>query len=78
MRDRKRKRRLKKRWQIFLVWLFTLGICAAVWVVGYNVLEDEIHQISMNLVLGGIIFTTLAVMSGVALTVGILDSRGRL
>ena len=48
------------------------------WVVGYNVLEDEIHQISMNLVLGGIIFTTLAVMSGVALTVGILDGRGRL
>ncbi len=42
----------------------------------YDVLGDDIYRANVNSILGGIIFTTLALISGVALTIGILDSRG--
>jgi hypothetical protein len=77
---RKRRRRLRKRWQIFLVWLFALGACAAVWVEGYNVLADELYRAneSFAFIIGGSVFTVVVVVTGVFLTAGILEGPGRL
>jgi hypothetical protein len=75
---KRKKKPLRKRWQILLVWLSMLVVCSVVWMAIYDVLGDDIYRATENSVLGGIIVTTIAVISAVALTIGILDSRGRM
>jgi magnesium-transporting ATPase (P-type) len=72
------KTRLRKRWQILLVWLSILAVCASVWMMIFNVLGDDVYRADENSILGGIIFTTIALIAAVALTIGILDSRGHM
>jgi hypothetical protein len=75
---KRKKKRLRKRWQILLVWLFILAACSIVWMSIYDILGDDIYRANVNSIVGGIIFTTFALISAVALTIGILDSRGHM
>jgi magnesium-transporting ATPase (P-type) len=75
---KRKKKRLRKRWQILLVWLSILAVCASVWMMIFNVLGDDVYRADENSILGGIIFTTIALIAAVALTIGILDSRGHM
>jgi hypothetical protein len=78
MTHRRSRRRTRKLRHILLVWLTTLGICAVVWIVGYDVIGEEIYHTDVNWILIGIILTVLAILGGVALTVGIFENRNRL
>jgi glucan phosphoethanolaminetransferase (alkaline phosphatase superfamily) len=75
---KRKKKRLRKRWKILLVWLSILAVCASVWMMIFNVLGDDVYRADENSILGGIIFTTIALIAAVALTIGILDSRGHM
>jgi len=44
----------------------------------FDVLGDDIYRATENSIFGGIIFSTLAMIVAVALTIGILDSRGHM
>ena len=44
----------------------------------FDVLGDDVYRANENSILGGIIFTTIALIAAVALTIGILDSRGHM
>ena len=48
------------------------------WIVGYDVIGEEIYHTDVNWILIGIILTVLAILGGVALTVGIFENRNRL
>jgi len=75
---KRKKKRLRKRWQILLVWLSILVVCGGVWMMIFDVLGDDVYRANENSILGGIIFTTIALIAAVALTIGILDSRGHM
>jgi len=75
---KKRRKHLRKRWQLLLVWSLTLGICFAAWSVLYNYLADDSFHASVNTILGGLLFTLVAIIAAVVLSIGILDSRGHL
>jgi len=75
---KRKKKRLRKRWQILIVWLVSLTVCGVVWMMIFDVLGDDIYRATENSIFGGIIFSTLAMIVAVALTIGILDSRGHM
>jgi polyferredoxin len=78
VRALKSRRRRKRARHILVVWLITLGICALVWIVGYNVAGEDIYNTEVQWIAYGVILTILALIGGMAVTVGIFDRRNRL